>query len=156
MQISTLNRSLARQLPSGATLGALGRLCEENYALLMSLVPTVSSLNGRFCANPSNYPPLVMLVSRDGPYTQRLFMTHLFSEDQDAAPVSIPDAHLILYHDAQSLEVEHFGKQMILPVDGLYTNPGLYQKWRANLFLNRWLRFCLSHTYMLTEINKDK
>ena len=105
---------------------------------------------------PGNHPPLAVEVSRDGPYTQQLFMTHLFPGQGDAAPVTLPDATLLIYHDAGLVEVRHFGKQMILPVDGLYGDPGLYQKWRANLFLGRWLRYCLSNAYMLTDLNQSR
>ena len=155
MQTGRLQNSQLKQLGRRPTAGALGSLCEENYRLLTALMPTVATMTGRYYAQPNNHPPLAIEVSRHGPYTQGLFMTHLFGNEESSSRITIPDAFLRLYHDAQTLEVEKFGKQMILPVDGLYDDPGLYQKWRANLFLGRWLRYCLSNSYLLTNLNKE-
>lgn len=147
-------QAISRLLRHQPSAGALGAMCEENYSLLTALMPTLASMQGCFCMQPHQHPMLAMQVVRDGPYTQKLLMTHVF-EDAERGKITLPDAHVTVYHDARMVEVERFGKHLILPVDGRYDPPGLEQKWRANLFLGRWLRYCLNNTYMLTELDRS-
>jgi len=149
----TQSQALTTLLLHKPNAGALGAMCEENYGLLTVLMPTLPSMEGHFCVQPQQHPTLAMQVKRDGPYTQKLLMTHVF-EDAVRGRITLPDAAISVYHDARMVEVERFGKQRILPLSGSYAPPGLEQKWRANLFLGRWLRHCLNNTYMLTEMDR--
>ena len=129
----------------------LGALCEENYRLLTALVPAIMMLNGRFTLESENGPVLVVEISRQGPWTRDVRITHCFSTPEGEVE-SVPDAILRVYHDAHQVEVSQFEKQRILPLDGLYHVPGLKQKWQANLFLGRWLRYCVQSRYQLSSL----
>ena len=53
-----------------------------------------------------------------------------------------PDVLLRVYHDAEQVEVIDL-KQSSLPVHSLYEAPGLLNKWQVNLFVSKWLAFCV-------------
>lgn len=134
------------------TAGMLGALCEENYRLFKQLIPAVSMLKGGYGLESGGAPPLLVEIEKKGPWTQDLRMTHRFG-GEDGNAHSDPDAILRIYHDAHLVEVSQFEKQRILPIEGLYEVPGLSQKWKANLFLGRWLRYCVSQRYQLINID---
>jgi hypothetical protein len=46
------------------------------------------------------------------------------------------------YHDAGQVEVLDL-RQTALPVFNHYRSPALQAKWKANLFLAKWLSYCL-------------
>ena len=54
-----------------------------------------------------------------------------------------PDATLRVYHDAEQVEVLDL-RQTVLPLPRGPHYPELRDKWRANLFLSKWLSFCIS------------
>jgi uncharacterized protein YqiB (DUF1249 family) len=53
------------------------------------------------------------------------------------------------YHDAAQVEVLSL-RQTVLPVLRHYDTPALGAKWRANLFVSKWLGYCLSQGYRFT------
>ena len=149
METTRQKQVIERLALAAPTAGMLGALCEENYRLLTALVPAIAMLNGRYTLEADSGPVLVVEISRQGPWTQDVRMTHSFPTPEGGSE-SDPDAILRVYHDAHQTEVSQFEKQRILPLDGLYHVPGLKQKWQANLFLGRWLRYCISSCYKLS------
>ena len=61
-----------------------------------------------------------------------------------------PDALLRVYHDARQVEVEAL-RQQTLPTHRLYEAPGLMNKWRVNLFVFKWLVFCLRQGHLFVD-----
>ena len=57
-----------------------------------------------------------------------------------------PNARLCAYHDARQVEVLDL-HQTALPIYRHYDFPALDAKWRANLFLAKWLAFCARQGY---------
>lgn len=53
-----------------------------------------------------------------------------------------PNALLRAYHDAGQVEVLDL-RQTVLPLYRHYGAPALEAKWRANLFLSKWLAYCV-------------
>jgi uncharacterized protein YqiB (DUF1249 family) len=134
-------------------VGNLIELCEGNYALLMQLVPTLQHCAGRFLSQPSGSAALRLSIIEQAPYTTELRLTHLFRHASDETRVtgqSEPDAALRAYHDAKQLEVIGL-RQTILPVLNHYASPALAAKWRANLFVSRWLSYCLRQGYRFPD-----
>jgi uncharacterized protein YqiB (DUF1249 family) len=54
---------------------------------------------------------------------------------------SDPDAVLRVYHDSRQVEVLDLNQQA-LPLKQGKEPPNLEQKWKANLFLAKWLAYC--------------
>ena len=137
-------------LRSEPTIGDLATLCEENYRQLHGLAPQLAVLTGRHRSSRPDHQDLVLTVVSQAPYTTLLRLTYEFSESHGPAE---PDALLRVYHDAQMVEVEDL-RQHTLPTDRLFEAPGLLNKWRANLFVSKWLAFCLQQQHLfVADVN---
>lgn len=139
---------LARVKPSA---GMLGALCDENYRLLMRLAPLLLTMQGEYLSRIQGNPPLHLMVSKTGPFTREVRLNYLFHTTQQEQPLLDPDVLLRLYADTGQVEVIEIKRQQCLPVEGLYQSPGLQQKWKANLFVGRWLEYCLGRSYFFCD-----
>jgi uncharacterized protein YqiB (DUF1249 family) len=128
------------------TVGDLMDLCEESYRHLIRMAPSLATLRGSHHSQLSDHMDLFLEVVEQSPYTSLVRLTHRFSnQDGEAAE---PDALLRVYHDARQVEVLDL-RQHTLPLERLFQAPGLKNRWRANLFISRWLGFCarLGHQF---------
>ena len=132
------------------TMGDLGSLCEENFVLLARLAPHLKDLRVGAVSRCRGAVDLYLGIEEQSPYTSRIRLTHLFPEAEPEAPAggrlsgprTDPDARLRVYHDARQVEVLDL-RQTVLPLCTDYQRPALQTKWRVNLFLRKWLSFCL-------------
>tara|TARA_R110002167_G_scaffold298619_11_gene502953 strand:- start:481 stop:924 length:444 start_codon:yes stop_codon:yes gene_type:complete len=130
-------------------LANMHKVCEHNYARLLSLLPDcdTESLEYHFKVNGSlSYQMKIIDSSR---YTSTIEMSQRCIDGPDfLKPVVV----VRLYHDAQMAEVltsQHIGA---LKPSYEYPNNKMYQrneKEMVNLFLGEWLVFCLKHTDLL-------
>lgn len=151
MQASTLFVSRLDLRATAPNVGGLMALCEENYLALMRLAPALPQLSERLRSRPADAAELTLTVMGQAPYTTTLRLTHVFRRidpgspppgDRPGNPPSAePDAVLRAYHDAGQVEVLSL-RQTILPVLNHYDAPALAAKWRANLFVSKWLAYC--------------
>jgi uncharacterized protein YqiB (DUF1249 family) len=129
-----------------ATVGDLMALCEENFTLLSRLAPGLSEASGLSVSRIEGGVDLHLSVEEQSRYTTVLRLTHYF--DEPARPGgrsprrADPDALLRVYHDARQVEVLDL-RQTVLPRHTEYRAPALAAKWRLNLFLFKWLSYCL-------------
>lgn len=123
------------------TVGRLMDLCEENYGLLMSMAPQLRRMRGHYLSSRPGHMDLYLEIMQQAPYTTELHLTYYFSHTHGQAPD--PDAILRVYHDANQIEVVDL-KEQALPVAANYHPPGLFNKWKANVFLSKWLSYCRS------------
>lgn len=114
-------------------------LCEENYRLLMQMAPHLHRMQGQFLSSRPGHMDLYLEILLQAPYTTELHLTYYFSHTRGQSPD--PDAVLRVYHDASQIEVVDLREQT-LPVLPNYHPPGLSNKWRANVFLSKWLSYC--------------
>jgi len=131
-------------LAAKPTVGGLMALCEENYDALMRLAPGLDSLEGRLLSRCGDQPELLVTIIDQAPYTTTLHLTHRFNDVPSAAGDGgfEPNALLRAYHDAGQVEVLDL-RQTALPLYGTYHAPALTAKWKANLFLSKWLGWCV-------------
>lgn len=135
-------------LAAAPSVGDLLALCEENYRHLHSLVPQLRRLQGAHCSSRPDHQDLHLTIIEQTPYTTLLRLTYRFSAAGDA--LSEPDVLLRVYHDARQVEVEDL-RQQNLPTHRLYEAPGLLNKWRLNLFVSKWLAFCLGQGHLFVD-----
>ncbi|WP_133512304.1 DUF1249 domain-containing protein [Candidatus Thiosymbion oneisti] len=131
------------------TVGNLMDLCEENYRALLRLVPDLRGLQGEACSVVGRDQDLFLEVLEQAPYTTLLRLTYYFPHHDGKlhrTPDPDPDTLLRAYHDAGQVEVLGL-RQTALPVHTHYPYPALEAKWKVNLFLSRWLAFCLARGY---------
>ena len=137
-----LNGLISAGRPS---VGSLMALCEENYATLRRLTPELETLSGDFRSACPGGIDLHLEIIEQARYTTFLRLTHFFPHDDGQVhhiPQSDPDVLLRAYHDARQVEVLDL-RQTVLPLHNHYRSPALEAKWKANLFLSKWLGFCL-------------
>lgn len=147
MQAPSLVFSRLDLLAAAPNVGGLMVLCEENYGALMRLAPVLPRLRGRLRSQPEGRAELLLTMVEQSPYTSTLRLTHLLQADattgqQPSGQPSEPDALLRAYHDAEQVEVLSL-RQTVLPILSHYDRPALAAKWRANLFVSKWLGYCL-------------
>jgi hypothetical protein len=145
VQRPAIDPALHRVLAEPATVGALLDLCEENYQLLRTIAPYLRSLQGCQRAGAALMgPDLHLEILAQSRYTTTLRLTYYF--DELAGRSADPDATLRVYHDARQVEVLDL-RQRALPTARAFTPPGLDRKWKANLFVSKWLWFCVVGGY---------
>lgn len=135
-------------LDSRPSMGDLLALCEENYHCLHSLVPQLKCLHGRHCSSRPDHQDLHLTIVEQTPYTTLLRLTYQFPHPDGG--MSEPDALLRVYHDARQVDVEDL-RQQALPTRRLYEAPGLLNKWRLNLFVSKWLTFCIGQGHLFVD-----
>lgn len=139
---------IRRILDEGPSVGDLLALCEENYHYLHSLVPQLKRLEGRHCSRRPDHQDLHLTIVEQTPYTTLVRLTYEFPCDDGG--LSDPDVLLRVYHDARQVEVEDL-RQQNLPTKRLYEAPGLLNKWRLNLFVYKWLAFCVRQGHLFVD-----
>jgi len=140
VQQSTIDPALRRILAAPATVGALLDLCEENFQLLRLIAPDLRALRGSHRSRRSGQLDLHLDVIEQAAYTTTLRLTYWFDEHLGRSPD--PDATLRVYHDARQVEVLDL-RQQTLPVGRLFESPALAHKWKASVFLSKWLWYCV-------------
>jgi len=130
------------------TVGQLIDLSEENYAMLLKLAPDLPSMQGKFLSSRLPHIDLHLEILEQSPYTSLIHLTYFF--DHSTSCRADPDTILRAYHDSKQLEVIDL-KQKSLPVTQIYHPPGLLMKWRVNVFLSKWLSYCLHQQHRFNQ-----
>lgn len=116
------------------------RLSEENYHHLMRLAPDMQIMQGKHLSSLGESVDLHLDVQDQTPYTSLIHLTYYFPHGVGHYPD--PDATLRLYHDFRQVDVLDL-RQSALPMQRWGGNPTLEQRWKINLFLSKWLGYCI-------------
>ncbi|MGB5832627.1 MAG: DUF1249 domain-containing protein [Thiohalocapsa sp.] len=152
MQVPTPLQLRCELTGDSPTVGNLMNLCEENYGVLKRLAPKLQSLRGPFVSYDEAGSNLLLEVREQAPFTTLFRLTHLFAGPEDVGcwrPE--PDVMLRAYHDAGQVEVLDL-RQTALPVFNHYRSPALNAKWKANLFLAKWLSYCVARGHCFPPV----
>ena len=122
------------------SIGWLMDLCEENYRLVEQLSPGIRQLQGRYLSSLDGAMDLYLEVLEQTPYTSLIHLTYFFAHEDGQQPD--PDATLRIYYDSRQIEVLDL-RQQALPLKSHTHWPTLEQKWKANLFVSKWLAYCV-------------
>ncbi|WP_232424232.1 DUF1249 domain-containing protein [Imhoffiella purpurea] len=110
--------------------------------MLSRLAPNLCRESGVLVSRQSGTMDLHLHILEQSPYTTEIRLTYLFDAQASSTGAADPDAHLRVYHDARQVELLDL-QQAVLPLRVRYAPPALADKWQANLFLSKWLDFCL-------------
>lgn len=127
------------------SVGRLMDLCDENYRHFLRLAPEVRDLTGCHASRIDGLLDLHMEIQEQTPYTTLVHLTYFFKLQQGQQPD--PDALLRIYHDSRQVEVIEL-RETMLPLNTGRQPATLRQKWRVNLFLSKWLSYCLRQGHM--------
>ncbi|MES9970395.1 MAG: DUF1249 domain-containing protein [Candidatus Thiodiazotropha sp.] len=133
--------NISKILTARPSVGMLLDLSEENYSSLMGLAPALTQMSGKYQSNLERGMDLHLEVLEQTPYTTLIHLTYYFSHAVGDYPD--PDATLRVYHDSRQIDVMDL-RQSSLPLHRWGGNPTLEQRWRINLFLSKWLRYCVT------------
>ena len=121
------------------------------YSLFFRLAAEVRQLPAHQEQRTEGEFPLFLTLLEENRYTTTLLLTYRFT-DADGA-VEEPSAKIRLYHDSAQAEVlsmsqgESLRSFLSLVQEG---EENLDARWRLNLFLSHWLRYCLEQGYRFT------
>jgi uncharacterized protein YqiB (DUF1249 family) len=134
------------------TMGRVLDLSEENYGLLMRMAPDLQSLTGEYRSRLGGAMDLYLDAVEQTPYTSLIHLTYYFTHVVGDYPD--PDAMLRVYHDSRQVDVIDL-RQSSLPLERWGANPTLEQRWKINLFLSKWLRYCVEqgHAFRVNSRN---
>lgn len=132
--------SLHALVYSCPSVGCLMDLCEENYAALSRLAPGLESMRGDHHSFGRGGVDLRLEILEQTKYTTLIHLTHTFPPERGGR--TDPDAVLRVYHDASQAEIVELS-QTVLPLERTFEHPSLERKWKANLFVAKWLEYCL-------------
>jgi hypothetical protein len=121
-------------------MGMVLDLSDEIYRLLVRLAPELKRLHGKLLSSSPEGMDLHLEILEQTPYTTLLHLTYYFPHVGGYYPD--PDAQLRVYHDLHQVDVLDL-RQSALPLRRWGANPTLEQRWRINLFLSRWLAYCV-------------
>jgi uncharacterized protein len=157
MQATLCPRATAELWSLRPTVGALMVLCEDNYVLLSRLVPGLSTRSGRLVSRVAGGVDLHLTIEDQAPYTTQMRLTHVFGGGQGVCADlgSDPNVRLRVYHDARQVEVLDL-RQTALPLHADYQAPALDSKWRINLFVAKWLVYCLQQGHVFGGARPDR
>jgi len=119
-------------------------LYETNYMLLRSLIPCVVGVDNQTVSSVNGGQDLFLQVIEHNKYTSCISLTHRFRE-KDAA-VALPGLTIRIYFDACQAEVVSWqGRENFagLNAHSFSRLPSVKAKWQVNLFLGKWLQYCL-------------
>ena len=122
------------------SVGCLMDLCEENYLHLCRMAPGLESMRGDHHSLGKAGVDLRLEVLEQTRYTTLIHLTYTFPPERGGR--TDPDAVLRVYHDACQAEIVELN-QTALPLDRSFNHPSLERKWKANLFIAKWLEYCL-------------
>lgn len=126
----------------------LAKVCEANYAKLVSLIPDLSLIPETATACVDGKPSLHLKLIERSPYTLTLELTHCFAWEFEA--LLEPAVVIRIYLDARAAEVlSDHARPFVL--DALKHESSarhvLDYKWSLNYFLSQWLDHCLKSNY---------
>lgn len=146
MKRACYHRNLRLVLEGKPTVGWLMELCEENYRHLLQMAPLLRGMQGEHLSQRKGSVDLHLQILEQTPFTTLVHLTHHFDSDPWQPD---PDATLRVYHDSHQAEVIDL-RQSVLPLNRGIVLPTLLQKWRINLFLSKWLVYCISQGHGFT------
>lgn len=135
-------------------MGMVQAQSEENYRHLLRLAPDLSLMAGKYLSSLGQGMDLHLEIFEQTPYTSLIHLTYFFPHPVGHYPD--PDATLRVYHDFRQVDVMDM-RQSALPLQRWGSHPTLEQRWKINLFLSKWLNYCITqgHSFSLLaqEVN---
>ncbi len=133
-------RSLSQHDLSG-TFAGLMDLYECNYIGIRRLAPVIPAPGQPLISLCPGNLALHLTVLERFRYTSEINLTYHFFKSEGV--VAEPDLRVRVYHDARLAEVMSAHLRHWPPFEADSENSHLYQRWRTNRFLYKWLSYCL-------------
>lgn len=121
------------------TYQQLSALFEQNYQLVLSLIPALKQTTGDNVIKHESENDLCLFTQEITPYTATYTLTHQLDM------VNRPDIKFRVYFDARLVEVISVCDHTMLSRNHPYLAKcsDIDIQWELNMFLERWLDYCL-------------
>ena len=128
----------------GKSFSDLYYLYELNFIKLLQLFPNLESISEDLVIK-SNEKDLHLMIEEKTKHTATMILTHKLMEESGKV-INKPDIKFKIYFDAEMTEVISICKEQMLNANHSFISycGDIDLKWELNLFLERWLDFCLS------------
>jgi uncharacterized protein YqiB (DUF1249 family) len=129
---------------SAKSFAGLMALYEKNYIRFMQLVPQLEQLSEENCSLRTGDVSLHLHVLERSRFTTTCLLTYRLKDGEQE--IQTPDLRIRIYHDARQAEVMCCNRQDKDGYDWLDREAcisTMQWRWRMNLFLYKWLNYCL-------------
>ena len=128
----------------GKSFSDLYYLYELNFIKLLQLFPNLESISEDLVIK-SNEKDLHLMIEEKTKHTATMILTHKLMEESGKV-INKPDIKFKIYFDAEMTEVISICKEKMLNANHSFISycGDIDLKWELNLFLERWLDFCIS------------
>lgn len=128
---------------------------ERNFRLLSDLAPGLAELPDTLISQVEGSNDLHWQVLDRQRYTTELMLTHYL--DVGGERIADPDLRIRIYHDTRQVEMmcDVVCDDLLEVLARNQVDPGVQaRRWTVNLFLNRWLEYCLiqGHRFVALEL----
>lgn len=137
-------------------LTTLMDLYERNYVRLLKLIPDLERAEDMAVSQVGGSPDLHLQVLERSRFTTTLCLTYFFVVE-DGGAIADPGLQVRVYHDAKLTEAMASRYRPgigSMPPGCIAKLPILDWKWEINLFLDKWLHYCLAQGYRFTRTNE--
>ncbi len=126
----------------------LMELYDLNYQRIGQLIPDIASLPEKNVSSINGLQDLHLEIIERHAYTTELCLTHYFPDPERGGEplIADPDLRIRIYHDAEQAEMmcDVVCEELVTVLREVEADPGsVARRWVVNLFLNRWLDYCL-------------
>lgn len=152
--MDSINRKQFQKALQTRSFASLMELYERNYDLLNLLIPELDQLQNRQVSSQPDSLDLHLEIIERCKYTTTLHLTYYFPVG-GGETLSDPGLTLKLYHDAEQAEALACLKTGFMPVEHSIENkePYLDCRWESNMFVEKWLRYCLDQGHSFGSQN---
>lgn len=137
-------------------LTALMDLYERNYVRLLKLIPDLEGIEDTTVSQVGGSPDLHLQVLERSRFTTTLYLTYFFAVE-DGGAIADPGLQVRIYHDAKLVEAMASRYRPgigAMPPGCIAKLPILDWKWEINLFLDKWLTYCLAQGHRFTRADE--
>ncbi|WPE17036.1 DUF1249 domain-containing protein [Candidatus Thioglobus autotrophicus] len=123
------------------TYSDVSKLFESNYQKILKIIPLIEQTAHTSIIRHSNCPDLHLIVEQRFTHTGIFTLTHVLKDTTHK-----PDIKFKVYFDAKLVEVLSVCNETMLNSKHPYLTQcsDLNIQWELNLFIERWLDYCLN------------
>jgi uncharacterized protein YqiB (DUF1249 family) len=152
--MKSVNRKQFQKALQTRDFASLMALYERNYQLLNLLISELDELPTCTVSIQPDSLDLHLEIIERCKYTTTLHLTYYFPVG-GGETLSDPGLTLKMYHDAEQAEALACLKTGFMPVEHSIENkePYLDCRWESNMFVEKWLRYCLNQGHAFGRDN---
>jgi uncharacterized protein YqiB (DUF1249 family) len=144
-------RDYLKRILTRRSFAGLMDLYEENYRLLQTLAPDLDQLSGTVISRVAGSKDLYLTIQEKCKFTTTISLTYFFELDEGET-IADPDLVIRIYYDARQAEAMACRPSGFMALENTAEKkPYMDCRWESNLFVEKWLRYCIKQGYRFTR-----